>query len=197
MCALLEEHPHICDAHLVGSRARGEAHDFSDWDLAVGTDDFPAVARGLPRLIAPLRPFVQEWDRFADHACYMMLLPGVVKVDLLFLDQSREASPAYRPSPETLAAIDDHFWDWVIWIEQKRTRFGRQEAEDLLQQMYALMLEPMGVPGPPTTLTEAIAAYITARDRLERRFGTKVSRGLEREVRPVVERRQPSPLAGP
>ena len=126
VCALLGDHPHVRDARLVGSRARGDAHDFSDWDVAVGTDDFVAVAHDLPRLIASLLPLAQQWDPFADHACYMLLLPGVVKVDLLFLDQARAIAPAYAPSSETLAAIDTHFWDWIIWIEQKRTRKGAQ-----------------------------------------------------------------------
>jgi hypothetical protein len=190
--ALLEEHPHVSDARLIGSRARGQAHDFSDWDFDVGTDDFAAVRPDLPVLVAPLLPVAQQWDPFADHACYMLLLPGVVKVDLLFLDQARDVAPAYEPSPDTLAAMDTHFWDWIIWIEQKRTRGGAQPARELLHHMYALMLEPMGVPTAPTTVAQAITEYTTARDQLERQFGTTVPRVLEHEVRPVVELRQPA-----
>jgi predicted nucleotidyltransferase len=74
---------------LIGSRARGQAHDISDWDVAVETDDFASVSRDVPVI----------------HGS----AAGLVKVDLLFLDQSREVSPAYEPSPDTLAAIDTHF----------------------------------------------------------------------------------------
>ena len=39
VCSLLEEHPQVSDTQLIGSRARGDAHDFSDWHFAVTTDD--------------------------------------------------------------------------------------------------------------------------------------------------------------
>ena len=52
--------------------------------------------------------------------------------------------------------------------------------------MYALMLEPMGVPASPTTVTQAIIEYTRARDHLERQFDIVVPRALEGEVRPVM-----------
>ena len=40
----------------------------------------------------------------------------------------------------------------------------------------------MGVESQPRTLGEAVASYLSARDRLEGRFGVWVPRALEREV---------------
>jgi len=82
-----------------------------------------------------------------------------------------------------------HFWDWIVWLEQKRSG-GR---EDVLAtgfgHMYELMLSPMGVAAKPESVPEAITAYTDARGGLERKFGMKVPRRLEQEVRPAVLRR--------
>jgi hypothetical protein len=176
----------------VGSRAEGRSHEFSDWDFAVETDDFSSIADDLPRVVAPLKPLAGQWDPYASHACYMLMLAGPKKVDLLFLDERRQWSPAWRPSPETLEAIDRHFWDWSMWLEQKRTGGHLAMLENGLGNMFELLLEPMGVSVKPASVAEAIEAYIAARDELERRFGVTVSRDVEREVRPVVARRQRS-----
>ena len=189
---LLAQHTHVRAATLTGSRAMGTAHDFSDWDFVVDTDDFDAVARDLPRLVEPLRPISEQWDPYAEHPCYMLMLPGAVKIDFLFLDQVREPAPPWRPSPETLRAIDRHFWDWMVWLEQKRTGGREERLSALLQDMQRLMLEPMGVRATPTSLSEAVAAYTAARDRLEDEYGVTVPRDLENDVRPVVMGRQPS-----
>jgi hypothetical protein len=116
----------------------------------------------------------------------MLLFPGPTKVDLLFLDETREWSPPWDPSPETLEAIDCHFWDWILWLEQKR-RGGRDEILTKgLEDMYDLMLRPMGAVEPPRSVAAALAAYLRARGVLEDRFGQKCSRDLEREVRPLL-----------
>jgi hypothetical protein len=162
------------------------------WDFAVETDDFSSIADDLPRVVAPLKPLAGQWDPYASHACYMLMLAGPKKVDLLFLDERRQWSPAWRPSPETLEAIDRHFWDWSMWLEQKRKVGHLAMLENGLGKMFELLLEPMGVSVKPASVAEAIEAYIAARDELERRFGVTVSRDVEREVRPVVARRQRS-----
>ena len=189
---LLLQHPHVAAACLIGSRAVGEMHDFSDWDFRVETDDFDAVAKDLPGLVEPLKPVVGQWDPYADHACYMLILPGVVKIDFLFLDEKRAWAPPRQPSPETLEAIDQHFWDWIVWLEQKRTGGKQELLTSSLHDMYTLMLEPMGVATEPTSVADAVAAYTGARDRLEQRYGVTVPRDLDNEVRPVLMSRQPS-----
>jgi hypothetical protein len=186
--AALESHPSVREVRLVGSRGSGNPHELSDWDFAVDADDFEAVADDLPRLVAPLCPLSEQWDPYSKVECYMLLLPGPTKIDLLFPRETREWSPAWDPSPETLDAIDRHFWDWILWLEQKR-RGGRIEVVDKSRRdLYELMLRPMGVDAEPRSLPEAIDGYLAARGALERRFGRVVPRELEREVRPVVVR---------
>lgn len=185
--ALLRTHPAVAAVSPVGSRAEGRALEISDWDFSVETDAFGAVARDLPGLVAPLGPIAAQWDRYAPHRCFMLILPGPRKVDLLFLDEPQEWSPQWEPAPETLPAIDDHFWDWALWLEQKLARGDREAVEHGLVDLHRLLLAPLGAPAPGS-LPEAVEVFVAARDRLERALGVTVSRGLEREVRPVLER---------
>ena len=76
------------------------------------------MAEALPELVAPLEPLAQQWDRLSPHACYMLMLRGIGKVDLIF-DEPWESSPPWEVSAETLRGIDDHFWDWTIWLAAK------------------------------------------------------------------------------
>jgi Nucleotidyltransferase domain len=173
---------------LVGSRADGRAHDLSDWDFVVVTEEFESVASDLHGLVATLRPLGEQWDRYSSHACYMLMLAGPTKIDLLFPSEHRSWSPPWTPSPETLEAIDLHFWDWILWLEQKR-RGGKGELlRKNLGDMHELMLGPMAVASEPKTVSAAIGAYVKARDELEERFGVSVPRDLEHEVRLLVER---------
>jgi hypothetical protein len=186
--ALLGSHPSIRRVALVGSRAHGRAHDLSDWDFAVETTDFESVERDLPRLVASLAPLAEQWDPYSKVECYMLLLPGPTKIDLLFPAEGREWSPAWDPSPDTLEAIDRHFWDWILWLEQKR-RGGRTEVMGKsLGDMVELLLRPMGVEPEPNSLAEAVGGYVRARSVLEQRFGKRISRDLEHEVLPVIGR---------
>jgi hypothetical protein len=188
---LLMQHPRVLAVSPTGSRAAGTAHDFSDWDFVVQADDFDVVANDLPNLVEPLRPISQQWDPYADHACYMLMLAGVVKVDLIFPDQHRQWSSAWQPSADSLEAIDRHFWDWIAYIEQKRTGGHPAQVATLLHDMHTLMLKPMGVAEPPTSISEAVESYTAARHRLEQHYRVTVHRGLDDEVRAVVMARQP------
>jgi hypothetical protein len=184
--ALLGEHALVDSVKLTGSRAEGTAHDLSDWDFVVETADFPRLAGDLPELVESLRPLAQQWDRYASHVCYMLMLAGPTKVDLLFLDQKQAWAPAWDPSGETLAAIDRHFWDWILWLEQKRRGGKVDMLAKSLADMYELMLRPMGARLTPGSVAEAVALYCDLREQLERRFGVDVPRELENEVRPAV-----------
>lgn len=186
----LARHPAVRDVALIGSRAEGRAHDISDWDFAVETDDFESVARDLPRLVACLDPIAEQWDPYAPHACYMLVLRGPTKVDLLFLDEKRELSPPWEASKETLEAMDRHFWDWTLWLEQKRTRGDADVLADGLGHMHACLLRPLGVAAEPGSIAEAIDLFVEARGRLESAYGISVPRALEEEVLPAVRRRQ-------
>jgi Polymerase beta, Nucleotidyltransferase len=185
---LLRGHADIRSVALIGSRAEGTAHELSDWDFAVEASDFPAVERDLPQLLSPLDAVAAQWDRYAPHATYMLILPGPTKIDLLFLDEKREWSPPWRVGPTTLQAIDTHFWDWILWLEQKR-RAGRDELlAESLGHMHELLLSPMGIAGPPSSVADATTRYLAARTTLECGYGVAVQRDLERVVRPVLER---------
>lgn len=183
------QHPRVLAVRPTGSRAAGTAHDFSDWDFVVQADDFDLVANDLPNLVEPLRPIGQQWDPYADHACYMLMLAGAVKVDLIFPDQHRQWSSAWQPSADTLDAIDRHFWDWIVYVEQKRSGGQHPQVATLLRDMHTLMLKPMGVAEPPTSISEAVESYTTARERLEQHYGVTVPRELDDDVRPIVTAR--------
>lgn len=185
---LLLAHTGVRSASLIGSRADGRAHELSDWDFAVVADDFPAVEHDLPGLLAPLGAVAAQWDRYAPHATYMLILPGPTKVDLLFLDEKRDWSPPWMVTPETLPAIDTHFWDWILWLEQKR-RAGRDDVlAESLGHMHELLLAPMGISEPPSSVADATRVYRAVRTTLECGYGVFVPRDLERVVAPVLER---------
>jgi hypothetical protein len=185
---LLRTHSAVRAVSLTGSRADGSAHELSDWDFSVETDDFGTVERDLPGLLAPLGAVAGQWDRYAPHATYMLILPGPVKIDLLFLDEQRPWSPPWEVSPHTLAAIDAHFWDWILWLEQKR-RAGRDDVlAESLGHMHELLLRPLGISDPPPSVGAATRVYLAARTTRECAYGIAVPRDLERVVMPVLER---------
>jgi hypothetical protein len=185
---LVEPHPAVRAVRLAGSRARGEATELSDWDFEVETDDFDSLARDLPELVAPLEPLGQLWDPYAVFDCYMLMLRGAVKVDFLFPDRPLQNDEPWGVSAETLPAIDTHFWDWILWIRQKQER-DPERVPELLAQMHRLMLGPMAVEAVPQTVDGALAAYVAARDALERRYDVRVDRRLEHEVLARVRER--------
>ena len=185
---LLRAHAAVRAATLIGSRADGSAHELSDWDFSVETDDYGAVRDELPRLLAPLAPVASQWDRYSDHATFMLILSGPVKIDLLFLDEPQEWAPPWKVGPDTLEAVDTHFWDWILWLEQKR-RAGRDDVLAVsLRHLHERLLRPMGISEAPTTVRDAIGWYVAARGALECGFQVPVSRALEAVVRPVLPR---------
>lgn len=166
---------------LTGSRARGEAGPLSDWDFEVKTADFPSVAEALPRLVAPLQPLAKQWDRLSDHACYMLMLRGAVKVDLIFEEPHALERP-WEVSGETLRGIDEHFWDWIIWLASKDSARKRSLVLTELQKMHAHLLGPLGVVSTPASIEDTVAAYLPALHSAEERQGVRVPGVLQREV---------------
>ena len=185
---LVSSHPAVRHVELAGSRSRGTHEELSDWDFAVTTSDFAAVARDLPGLIEPLHPLGQQWEPLGHFPVYQVLLPGPTKVEYLFLDHSQQALPALTPGPATLDAINTHFWDWIWWIATKAS-IGRHDlVVDHLRQLFERLLRPLGVTEAPTDIEAAIDAFVGRRDELERDYGTTVSRALEDEVRAGIRR---------
>jgi hypothetical protein len=177
----VERHPAVQRARLVGSRAAGTATSVSDWDFALETDDFQAVASDMGSLLATLHPLAQQWDRLSDSQCWMVILPGAVKLDFIF-GEPHDHEPPWRPERSNLAAIDRHFWDWILWLVSKRAKGRGELVESELGKMFDHILYPIGVEVPPDSLDTAMGSYVVARDRLEREFAVTVPRTLEREV---------------
>jgi hypothetical protein len=182
----MERHPSVLSVELVGSRARGTASTFSDWDFAVETDDFEAVARDIHLLLGPLHPLVQQWDPLSETWCWMAILRGPTKLDFIF-GEPHDSEPPWQPRADNLDAIDGHFWDWALWLRSKQASGKTELLQHELAKLSAHVLCPMGVESRPLSLDEAVVSYLAARDRLERRFGVLVPRALECEIAPVLD----------
>src|SRR4051812_7171182 len=184
--AALERHPSVLWVRLAGSRAEGRATARSDWDFLVRSDDFDAAAAQLPLLCAPLRPMAQQWGRLSPGFCWMLMLRGPTKIDLIFPDQPHQPEPPWVPTRDNLAGIDVHFWDWLLWLSGKEAAGKRTLVAAELQKLYEHLLAPLAVRRQPRSLPAAIAAYRDARAQAEQRFGLLVPRDLEAEVAPAL-----------
>lgn len=182
--ASVAPHPAIRSIRLTGSRADGSATKLSDWDFRVEAGDFTAAAEALPHLLAPLRPLAQQWDRLSPVWCWMLILPGPVKVDLIFPDEPHTDEPPWEPSRENLEAIEAHFWDWMLWLRSKEAGGKTGLVASELDKLFDHLLEPLGVKRRPSSIADAIARYGDARDHAERRLGVAVRRDLEAAVAP-------------
>jgi hypothetical protein len=177
--AAIEPHAAVESVRLAGSRSRGTETPLSDWDFQVETTDFEALGAALPQLVEPLMPLSRQWDRYSPHPTYMLMLHGPLKLDLLFLGRVNEPRPPWEASAATLSGIDDHFWDWILWLASKRDPELVREQRLI---MSAQLLGPLGVPDPPSGVEDAVAKYLAARERAEEAFGVKIDGALGEEV---------------
>ncbi len=179
---LVQPHPAVRSVKLVGSRAEGRATERSDWDFCLETDQFEQLARTLPELLAPLGPLAQQWDRLATHRCWMLILPGPVKVDLVFPDEAHEPRPPWVPTADNLAAIDRHFWDWTLWLTSKEAAGRNDRVAAELKRLSDHLLAPLGAQTAPASIADAIDVYRAVRAQAENRFAVRVCRRLEDEI---------------
>jgi hypothetical protein len=152
--------------------------------------DFASAAEALPELLAPLEPLVEQWDRLSETQCWMLILRGPVKVDFIFPEEPHAKDGPWEPRPETLRGIDDHFWDWLLWLRAKEAAGKAEQVEAELQKLFGHLLGPLGAERAPASVGEAVESYRAARDRAELRFGLTVSREAEQAVAPSL----PSPV---
>jgi hypothetical protein len=172
---VLRGHAAVDRAELTGSRAGGKANDLSDWDFAVEARDFERLAADLPSLVEPLAPILRQWDRLGHVATYMLMLPDATKVDVIFPAVPQEEAGPWVATAETLQGIDDHFWDWIVWLASKDVGGKMDLVASELKRLYRHILAPAGVRGPVDTVAGAVSAYVAARDELGGRFGVSVS----------------------
>jgi hypothetical protein len=184
----LLRHPHVIAVELVGSRARGTPSPLSDWDFTVDVNDFAGVRADMPALVAELEPLSQQWDRLGpdDYSCYMLVVAGPVKVDLIFPGVPHRPEPPWGVASDTLDGIDQHFWDWVLWMAAKEQGGKDELVRQELRKMSEHLLNPMGVDRVPGSIHAATVEYLAARERLESALGVHVSRRLQLEVLPVL-----------
>jgi hypothetical protein len=183
--ASVAPHPAIRSVRLVGSRAEGSAIELSDWDFRVEANDFDAAAAALPHLLAPLEPLAQQWDRLSPEWCWMLIVRGPTKVDLIFPDEPHDNEPPWKPDHSNLEAIEAHFWDWMLWLRAKEARGKTELVVSELDKLFEHLLAPLGVTSRPCSIVEAIASYQDARERAEQQFGISVPRKLEDAAAPV------------
>jgi predicted nucleotidyltransferase len=180
--ALVARHPEVRSIELAGSRATGQARPESDWDFLVEAQDFDAVAAALPELLAPLEPLAAQWDRLSDEQCWMLILRGPVKVDLIFPEEPHVHEPRWVPSADNLEAIDAHLWDWLLWLRPKEASGKRELVAAELEKLCVHLLRPLGVERVPSSVAEAVELYRPARDAAAARLGCVIPRALEAEV---------------
>jgi hypothetical protein len=179
---LVVHHPAVRSIELVGSRATGQARPDSDWDFRVEVLDFASVAAALPELLAPLEPLASQWDRLSDEQCWMAILRGPVKVDLIFPAEPHVHEPPWVPSADNLEAIDAHLWDWLLWLRGKEASGQGDLAAAELEKLFVHLLRPLGVDRAPRSVADAVELYRPARDAVAARLGGVVSPVLEAEV---------------
>jgi predicted nucleotidyltransferase len=186
--ALVARHLEVRRIRIAGSRATGQARPDSDWDFVVEARDFDAVAAALPELLAPLEPLAEQWDRLSDEQCWMLILRGPVKVDLIFPEEPHVHEPPWVPSAENLDAIDAHLWDWLLWLQPKEASGKRELVAAELEKLFVHLLQPLGVDRVPSSVADAVELYRPARDALAARLGCVISPALETEVAPALAR---------
>ena len=111
-------------------------------------------------LTASAEPLAAQWDRLSEEATYFMLvLRDGTKVDFI-VRRPPQVEPPWVVTRETLAAIDAHFWDWILWSWSKRLRVNDALVDVMLARvMYDHLLAPMGASSPPPTILAAVELY--------------------------------------
>jgi hypothetical protein len=179
--AALSAHPAVARVEFCGSRSRDEHNELSDWDFCIETRNFAALAADLPRIVSQFKPLGALWEPYAKHKCYMFILPGPTKVDLVFNEPQTHAGP-YTVRSDNLRLIDMHFWDWITWLMSKWKAGNNELLKSHFGLMFSHMLGPLGVQVEPDSLSDAVMSYLLVRDGREAEFGLRLPRELGDEV---------------
>jgi hypothetical protein len=178
---LLKKHTSVRRVDLTGSRLAGGAAWWSDWDFLVEVTDFGAVSVALPALTKRLEPLSHLWDPLSLHAVYMMILKGPTRVDVIF-NRPHQQEPPWIINSDTIALVNSHFWDWILWLAGKEARGTKNMVTKELEKMYGHLLAPLGCARSPGSIEEAVRDYLAAFKRQKSRFHTEVDPALGIEV---------------
>ena len=95
---LLLRDPTVTSVQLGGSRKRGDENALSDWDFVVETVDAGALREHISHLVESVNPLVSQWDRLGPVWCYMLILEGGVKVDIIVEGTTQIDEPPWKVS---------------------------------------------------------------------------------------------------
>jgi len=179
--SLLTKHPAVSRVVLTGSRMRGDATEWSDWDFLVVTSDFTAISSALPSLTDSLEPLSHLWDPLSRHSIYMMILKGPVKIDICF-DILQKQRPPWVIDIDTISQVNSHFWDWILWIASKEVSGKKDISVKEFEKMYDYLLAPLGCSRSPNSVEEAVRVYLAAFRRQKSLLDAEVDQALETEV---------------
>ncbi len=178
--------PGVRHVALTGSGAIGDRTPLSDWDFDVEIAD-DSVLGAIEEAVRPLPALAVFWDPLSARANLIALLDGPTKVDVIVPDAPNpQLITRWAVTAQSLARIDEHFWDWTLWLAAKHLRGSTQLVETQLDRMWGGLLEPLGATAPPATIGDAIEAYTEAsqrrahdlRVRLDPRLGGQVRAAL-------------------
>lgn len=119
-------------------------------------------------------PLGQFWDPLSNEWCYILMFRGPFAVDLIFDEPHKKEAP-WVATPETLPAIDTHFWNWIWWLATKDQRGKADLVRDELDKMEWFLLAPLGVTLSECTIEAAVKAYGRSSE-----LGSEVTSGLRR-----------------
>lgn len=178
----------VVSSHVLGgSRAEGTATELSDWDIYVDGDPEGMTAE-IPGLVDSLRPLAAFWEPLSEQAGYMVVMDGPIKIDVFPVGAFRPIQPPWRLEADSLPAIEAHFWDWTLWLGGKSLRGEWRLVAGELAKMHRFLLKPVGVATAPTSLDEAVASYLRARQRAVDLFGVGIQLELGRQVSEALRR---------
>jgi hypothetical protein len=104
----------------------------------------------------------------------------------MIFTQPHTRQPAWQVSAATLPGIDDHFWDWALWLAAKQQAGKADQVTAELAKLHEHLLAPLGLTERPVTLGQAITGYRADRRGWEQRLHRTISRAAEQAVAPAL-----------
>jgi hypothetical protein len=113
----------------------------------------------------------------------MMILRGPTKVDLFF-DRLHQPEPPWIINCDSLAQVNSHFWDWILWLASKEAsgKWEKEATGEELQKMYQHLLAPLGCTKIPGSVEEGVGDFLVAIGNKKSLFRININAALEAEV---------------